>query len=106
MRKMLWVALCLLVACPLACAWPRAHREHGAALFAGNGCQHCHRIGNVGGHKGPDLSAVGKQMNRKQLRVQILEGGNGMPPFRDVVAATDINDLVAFLHSCRTVASK
>lgn len=92
----------MLVAAPLACAWPRAHREHGGLLFAGNGCQHCHRIGEAGGHKGPDLSGVGRQMNRKQLRAQILDGGNGMPPFRGVVADADIDDLVAFLHSCRT----
>lgn len=106
MNKLFATALSLLLVGPLAWAWPHAHRQHGEVVFAGNGCQHCHRIGNAGGHKGPDLSGVGRQLSRKQLRAQILDGGNGMPPFRDVVANADIDDLVAFLRSCRMPVSK
>lgn len=99
--KRLLVIVLLLTAVPLAFGWPRAHRLHGAVLYSSNGCQHCHRMGAAGGRKGPDLSSVGRHMNRQRLLAQIREGGNGMPAFEGVMARAEIDDLVAFLHSCK-----
>jgi mono/diheme cytochrome c family protein len=105
MRR-LGAVLCLLLAADLAHAWPRSHREHGASLFAGNGCLQCHRMLNTGGRKGPDLSAVGRQLKRKQMLAQIREGGNGMPAFGGVLPDAEIADIVAYLRSCRGPAKK
>jgi mono/diheme cytochrome c family protein len=76
-------------------------KQHGAALFVDNGCQHCHSIRKNGGTKGPDLSGVGRTLNKTQIRTQILQGGHQMPAFADILKESEVNDLVAYLHSCR-----
>ncbi|MBB5339928.1 c-type cytochrome [Tunturiibacter gelidoferens] len=76
-------------------------KQRGAAIFVDNGCQHCHTIRKVGGIKGPDLSGVGHTLNKAQIRTQILKGGREMPSFADILKATEVDDLVAYLHSCR-----
>jgi mono/diheme cytochrome c family protein len=78
-----------------------ADKSHGAALFADNGCQHCHTIRKNGGNKGPDLSGVGRSRSKDQIRAQILQGGHEMPAFADILKESEVNDLVAYLHSCR-----
>lgn len=81
-----------------------ASRDHGAALFTEAGCRHCHVIGDAGGHKGPDLSGVGLVLAPKKLRSQVVYGGNEMPAFQGVLSRGEINDLVAFLRTCRVPA--
>lgn len=95
-------ALVLLAASALpSLASSRSQRVHGGMVFNTSGCLHCHRINGVGGHKGPDLSGVGKTMKKSAIRKQILQGGEEMPPFREVLEPRDVKDLVAYLHSCR-----
>lgn len=92
----------LLVACScIAFASSHSQRERGAAVFQANGCQHCHKMNGVGGHKGPDLSDIGKRMPKSAMREQILHGSKVMPAFADMLTAGQIKDLVAYLHSCR-----
>lgn len=93
--------LLVLTCASLAFASSRTKREHGAAVFQANGCQHCHKMNGVGGHKGPDLSDIGKRMPKSAMREQILNGSKVMPAFKDVLAPGEINDLIAYLHSCR-----
>jgi mono/diheme cytochrome c family protein len=81
-------------------------KRRGATVFADNGCQHCHSIRKNGGTKGPDLSGVGRLLNKSQIRLHILQGGQQMPPFADVLQESEVDDLVAFLHSCRDKESK
>jgi mono/diheme cytochrome c family protein len=101
------LGLCLFLAAgSQAFASSRSHREHGAALFASSGCMHCHTIQKVGGHKGPDLSGVGRVLSKSKIRAQILHGGNGMPPFADDLESAEVNDLVAYLRSCREKPAK
>ena len=73
----------------------------GATVFAESGCQHCHSVHHYGGTKGPDLSGVGRLLNKTQIRIQILQGGHQMPPFADILKKFEVDDLVAYLHSCR-----
>ncbi len=84
-----------------AFASSRSQRERGAAVFEVSGCQHCHTIHQVGGHKGPDLSDVGRRIPKAGLRQQIVHGSKVMPAFGNVLAPDEINDLIAYLHSCR-----
>jgi mono/diheme cytochrome c family protein len=76
-------------------------KQRGAASFVNNGCQHCHTIRNVGGEKGPDLSGVGRALNKTQIRTQVLQGGREMPSFANILKTAEVDDLVAYLHSCR-----
>lgn len=97
----------LLVTCTsLALASSRGQRARGAAVFEASGCQHCHTIRKVGGHKGPDLSGVGRRIPKSGLREQIVHGSKVMPAFGDVLAPDEINDLIAYLHSCREKPAK
>ncbi|MGD0938077.1 MAG: cytochrome c [Terracidiphilus sp.] len=93
-------ALLLLFAAPSFASSP-SQREHGADVFAASGCAHCHSIRNEGGHKGPDLSGVGRRLKVDQMRRQIVEGSKVMPPFGDDIQGADLADLLTYLHHCR-----
>ena len=79
----------------------QSQREHGAAIFAASGCAHCHSIRNEGGHKGPDLSGVGRRLKADQMRRQIVDGSKVMPPFGEDIQGADLADLLSYLRSCR-----
>lgn len=102
MRSWLAAVVLFLASCSFAFASSREQRERGAADFASSGCQHCHSISGVGGHRGPDLSGVGRTKSKTAIRRQILYGSDVMPSFRDVLAPSEIKDLVAYLRSCRS----
>jgi mono/diheme cytochrome c family protein len=98
LRSALFFALAAASCLP---ASAESAKQRGAAVFVDNGCQHCHTIRKVGGIKGPDLSGVGRTLTKTQIRTQILQGGRVMPSFADILKATEVDDLVAYLHSCR-----
>jgi mono/diheme cytochrome c family protein len=79
----------------------RSQRARGASVFAESGCMHCHTIRKNGGHKGPDLSGVGRRLTKAQMRHQILEGSKVMPSFSDDLQDSELADLLAYLRSCR-----
>lgn len=72
---------------------------HGADLFFKKGCLYCHRMGNDGGRRGPDLTHVGARLDTDQLTIKIVNGGGNMPAFGASVSADELRDLVAFLKS-------
>jgi mono/diheme cytochrome c family protein len=90
----------------LAFASSRSQRAHGAQVFADTGCTHCHSIKNVGGHKGPDLSGVGRRKSKAELQQQIVYGDKVMPAFGDDLEPGDLKDLIAYLKSCRQKPAK
>ena len=45
----------------------------GKSAFEKTGCAQCHRLGDVGGAMGPDLTSVGKRLDRRALLESILE---------------------------------
>jgi mono/diheme cytochrome c family protein len=101
MRLWLIVAVVVLLK-PFSCiASTRSQREHGSSVFLSSGCAHCHSIRNEGGHKGPDLSGVGRRMKSQQMRQQIVGGSKRMPPFGDELQEPELKDLIAYLRSCR-----
>jgi mono/diheme cytochrome c family protein len=106
MKLRLAILLSLAACASLALASSRSQRARGAAVFEVSGCRHCHTIHNVGGHKGPDLSDVGKRIHKAALRQQIVHGSKVMPAFEEVLAPDEINDLIAYLHSCREKPAK
>ena len=106
MRVVLVIAALLLAFSSFAIASSRSQRAHGAAVFSESGCQHCHSIGGVGGHKGPDLSAVGRRKSKAALRQQIVYGSKVMPAFGDDLEPDELKDLIAYLKSCRQKPAK
>jgi mono/diheme cytochrome c family protein len=106
MKVLLFPVLVLLVFSSLAIASSRSEKAHGAQVFSDTGCQHCHTIRGVGGHKGPDLSGVGRRKSNDEIREQIVKGSKVMPAFGDDLEPNEIKDLVAYLHSCRQKPAK
>jgi mono/diheme cytochrome c family protein len=106
MRVVLFIAVFLLAFSSFAIASSQSQKARGAAVFSETGCQHCHSINNVGGHKGPDLSGVGRRKSKAALRQQIVFGSKVMPAFGDDVGPNDLKDLIAYLHSCRQKPAK
>jgi mono/diheme cytochrome c family protein len=95
------LVLALAVTSSLSAFALSSAKRRGAAVFADNGCQHCHSIHHDGGTKGPDLSGVGRLLSKTQIRMQVLQGGQQMPSFAGVLQKSEVDDLVAYLHSCR-----
>ncbi len=79
----------------------RASLEAGATLFHEKGCEYCHGVNGVGTEKGPDLSMIGKKWKRPQIEQQILQGGNGMPAFGDILQPDETQSLVEYLSAKR-----
>ncbi len=104
--KLLLVPFLLLGLSASLYASSRSQRTHGAAVFAASGCQHCHTIRNVGGTRGPNLSGVGRRKNQDALRAQIVNGSKVMPAFGNILEPSEIDDLIAYLHSCRDKQQK
>ncbi len=101
-----FVYILITVAIPATHASSRSEREHGAELFKSSGCVHCHTIDGTGGNKGPDLSSVGRVASTTVIRKHIVDGGKSMPAFGEVLQPNEIDDLVAYLRSCRAKPKK
>ncbi len=78
-----------------------SHPDQGTAqaLFHEKGCEHCHGVDGVGGEKGPNLSGVGRKLKPASIQKQILEGGENMPAFAEVLAPDEVTLLVNYLSS-------
>lgn len=100
------LAVAILAFPPCAASSSSSQRARGAVLFATAGCQHCHTIRHAGGHKGPDLSGVGRRKSKSVMRRQILYGSKVMPAFGNVLMPQELNDIIAYLRSCRDKPKK
>ncbi len=105
MRLLASIAALIVVFSSFAQASAR-QRARGAAVFSVSGCQHCHTMNHVGGHKGPDLSGVGRRKSKAAMRQQIVYGSKVMPAFGDVLAPDELKDLIAYLRSCRATPAQ
>jgi len=92
----------IVVKKPVAHASSGDARERGAIDFQTKGCERCHSISGIGGDRAPDLENVGSRRTGHQIKLQVVHGGHGMPPFGGVLTKNEVKDLVSFLTSCRT----
>jgi hypothetical protein len=61
-------------------------------------CKVCHRVGDVGGTIGPDLTKVGSRLSRAELIAQILQPRGDMPTgLWQGMTPEAFTNLVAFL---------
>ena len=77
----------------------------GARLFHAKGCEGCHSIGPFGGHRGPDLTWIGERLTPDEVIVRISNGGRNMPAYAGTLSSSELDALVAFLHSRRRNAT-
>lgn len=71
----------------------------GAHVFYAKACLNCHLIGPYGGRRGPDLTYVGDKLTKDDMIVRIVNGGNNMPAFGNILTPQEIDALIAFLES-------
>ena len=74
----------------------------GHDLFLSSGCSHCHTIDGVGGTIGPNLSGIGRRWKTDMIRGRIEQGTLEMPPYKDVLSDSQIQNLVHYLHTRRS----
>jgi len=83
-----------------------ADAAKGKSNFEDN-CSVCHNADSTERKMGPGLKGLfkhdklanGKVVNEANVTTMINEGGNGMPPFADVLSKAEKEDIVAFLKS-------
>ena len=71
----------------------------GAKLVHSKGCLYCHDVDGFGGHRGPELSLIGKTLTRDELIIRINNGGYNMPSFAGSVTSQELSDIVDFLQT-------
>jgi mono/diheme cytochrome c family protein len=98
--KQLFVpGLLALVSICNGCHKPSA--ENGALLYRKN-CAECHADRPDRARNAPSLTgyfARTPQPRIEQTRQRILNGGQFMPPFRERLSRSEIDDLIAFLKN-------
>jgi alcohol dehydrogenase (cytochrome c) len=68
----------------------------GKTVFADN-CAGCHGVDGTGGNGGPDLTAIPSAKDAAAVRLQVQNGGGGMPPFKRVLNQKQIQDVTAYV---------
>ena len=111
-RTMLMLAAAL-VSCAAIAAPPSGRAAVAADAAAGkkvftDNCTACHSAttnqtiagpGLKGLFKNGKMPASGKPVTDANVRNQILNGGNGMPPFKGQLSDADIDNLIAYLKT-------
>lgn len=80
--------------------------KKGGALFAQQ-CVTCHNAASNEKKLGPGLKGLfkmtrlanGKKATEQTIRAQIDNGGNGMPPYKDMFSDREKDDLIAYLKT-------
>lgn len=70
-------------------------------------CAMCHNVDSPEKKMGPSLQGLfkhktlqnGKPVSDANVLAQINNGGNGMPPYNDMLSADDKANLLAYLHT-------
>src|ERR1700687_2559481 len=79
--------------------------EKGKEVF--DQCSVCHNADSTEKKIGPGLKGLfkhdklvnGKPVNEANVRNKIEEGGNGMPPYKDVLSDQERADVIAYLKT-------
>ena len=80
---------------------PSKQAEIGVELFNTKGCLYCHDIAGHGGRRGPNLTDVGKRLDKDEIVVRIVNGGDFMPAYGGSLGKEDIEHLAAFLMATK-----
>ena len=75
----------------------RQRVHEGARVFYDKGCIRCHKIEDVGGMRGPDLTEIGRLLTEEQIIIRINNGGINMPAFAGNMSHDELTLLMDFL---------
>lgn len=76
---------------------PKGDAAAGSDVFTSAGCGSCHVLADAGssGTVGPNLDDL--KPAAEKAYVQILNGGAGMPPYKDQLSEQQIADVTAYV---------
>ncbi len=77
--------------------------RHGAELFNSKACLYCHVIDGKGGRRGPELTTIADRLSTDEMTIRIVNGGGNMPPFGPMLTDQELNDLVSFLKTRKSL---
>lgn len=86
-------------------AWAAGDAAKGKEVF--DQCSVCHNADSTDKKIGPGLKGLfkkdklvdGKKPTEANVRAKVDEGGNGMPPYKDILSDQEKNDLIAYLKT-------
>ncbi len=100
-------ACCLTLAAGSAAliAAPKGDAAKGKEVFSQ--CAVCHNADSEEKKMGPGLKGLfkhdklvnGKKVTDATVKEKIEEGGNGMPPYKELLSDTEKDDLIAYLKT-------
>lgn len=73
--------------------------QQGRVLFHDKACEYCHKIGDYGGLRGPDLTYVARRLSEQEMEIRIVNGGHNMPAYGRSISGSDLKKIVAFLKT-------
>jgi mono/diheme cytochrome c family protein len=73
----------------------------GLRVYNAQGCTSCHKVGDVGGDVGPDLSRAGRRWEGAEMRRQILTPEDDTMPAYDGLSEQELDELVTYLLSLK-----
>ena len=103
-RVRVWV-VCTTLAAGSAASFAAGNAEKGKAVF--EQCGVCHNADSTEKKMGPGLKGLfkkdklanDKKPTEANIRAKIDEGGNGMPPYKELLSDTEKDDLIAYLKT-------
>ncbi len=69
----------------------------GERLFQEMKCIYCHKIGDIGGKSGPNLTEVQNRLTQQQLVIRITNGAEDMPAYGGSLNPEELAAIVVFL---------
>jgi len=106
MNRLRIAALCAALAAGIPAVWAaKGDAEKGKEVF--QMCAVCHNADSEEKKMGPGLKGLfkkdkltnGKKPTEANVRAKIDEGGNGMPPYKDMLSDQEKDDLIAYLKT-------
>lgn len=98
-------SIVLMLIATLSLSTPHSVQAHvdrkaeGAEIFATTGCMHCHGTTAQGTEKGPSLRDVRTHLTAEKMHKQIVEGGQTMPSFSEVLNEEQITAVIEMLRT-------
>jgi len=78
---------------------PSENVRRGIELFNTEGCIYCHKIGDNGGIRGPNLSEVQNRLTEQEIVIRIMNGAENMPAYASSLSKEDLDNIVVMLMS-------
>lgn len=76
---------------------PSEEVKKGISLFNTMGCIYCHKIGDQGGIRGPELTDVQNRLTHDQMIIRIANGAENMPAYGGSLKKEEMEAIVSFL---------